>query len=300
MFDITTFGARPDTGELCTQAIQAAIDAAGNGTVYIPRGEFLSGTLNLRGASLHLDKGAVLKGSPRMEDYDWNGFRHNELGNGLSLLYSLEHDDIRIDGEGTIDLNGDAFYHLDRPNLPKTDIVLTPQQIDECTRLYDARPSLPIFFYRCKHLTLEGIRVINAPCWTLTFAECRDVRALDVTVDNSLRLPNDDGMHFCCCKQVFVRGCNISAGDDCIAISCITNWEIPCEDVVISDCILRSCSKAIVIGYMHSVVRNVCICCMTSMNPFCTRSRSWVVSFSRRESKYFRAASLYRGCSSLI
>mgnify|MGYP000299592976 CR=1 FL=1 len=39
---------------------------------------------------------------------------------------------------------------------------------------------------------------------------------------------------------VIVRGCNISAGDDCIAISCITNWDKPCEDVVIADCILRN------------------------------------------------------------
>ena len=54
-----------------------------------------------------------------------------------------------------------------------------------------------------------------------------------------------------------MRGCNISAGDDCIAISCITNWDKPCEDVVIADCILRSSSKAIVVGYMHSIVRNV-------------------------------------------
>ena len=33
--------------------------------------------------------------------------------------------------------------------------------------------------------------------------------------------------------------------------------ESPCEDVVIADCILRSSSKAIVVGYMHSIVRNV-------------------------------------------
>ena len=28
------------------------------------------------------------------------------------------------------------------------------------------------------------------------------------------------------------------------ALSCITDWETPCEDIVISNCVMRSCSKA--------------------------------------------------------
>jgi polygalacturonase len=259
MFDITAYGAVPNAGVLCTQAIQAAIDAAGRGTVSIPDGEFITGTLNLRNASLHLDKGAVLKGSPDIKDYVWNGYHHNEMGKVLSLIYSLENQNIRIWGEGTIDLNGDSFFHMDRPSIPASDVALTPAQLAECTRQYDARPNQPIFFYRCRHVTMEGIRIINAPCWTVAFIECEDIRMLDLTIDNNLSLPNNDGMHFCSCRHVFVRGCNISAGDDCIALTCITDWNVPCEDFVISDCILRSCSKALVIGYMHSIVRNVVI-----------------------------------------
>ncbi len=49
----------------------------------------------------------------------------------------------------------------------------------------------------------------------------------------------------------------ISSGDDCIALSCITNWDKPCEDIVITNCVLRSCSKAIVVGHVYSIVRNV-------------------------------------------
>lgn len=259
MIDITAFGAIPDTGMLCTQAIQAAIDAAGCGTVCIPLGEFLTGTINLRSASLYLEKGAVLKGSPDMKDYVWNGYQHNEMGKVLSLIYSLENQRIRIWGEGCIDLNGDSFYHLDRPNVPASEVPFTAEQLEECTRLYDARPNQLIFFYKCRHITIEGIHIINAPCWTISFVECENIRVLDMTIDNSLRLPNNDGMHLCCCRHAMIRGCNISSGDDCIALTCITDWNAVCEDVVISDCILRSCSKAIVVGYMHSIVRNVCI-----------------------------------------
>ena len=278
--NVLDYGAKPNTGELCTKEIQAALNAATDrhgATVLIPAGEFLTGTLNLGGASLYLEKGAVLKGSPNMEDYIFNGYHHNEMGLTLSLLYSLNNHDIRIAGEGTIDLNGDSFYHMDRPTVPDCGFALTDRQKAECTRKYDKRPNQPIFFYHCDRVRIQDIRIIHSPCWTLSFIECRDIRVTGLTIDNSLILPNNDGMHFCSCSKVFVHGCNITSGDDCIALSCITDWNKPCEEIVISDCILRSSSKAIVVGYMHSIVRNVCIsnCVILESNrAFCIMTSS--------------------------
>ena len=257
-FSITDFGANP--GEKCTQAIQRTIDAAcqaGGETVVIPRGEFITGTLNLGNASLYLEKGAVLKGSPDYADYPSIGYDHNEMRDVKSLIYAMDQEDVHIFGQGVIDLNGLAFYDLDKRAVPQSRVPLTPEQIAECTATYTHRPNQPIFFLRCRHMRVEDIRITGAPCWTMSFVECEDVRVTDLTIDNDRRLPNNDGMHFCSCKGVIVRGCNISAGDDCIALSCITDWDKPCEEVVISDCVLRSCSKAIVVGYMHSIVRNV-------------------------------------------
>lgn len=258
MRNILDFGALP--GQMCTAAIQAALDAAGEAgeTVVIPRGSFLSGTLNLGSASLCLEKGARLVASRSMDDYVPNGYEHNEMGKALCLLSAMDQQDVRIYGQGVIDLSGDAFYDMDKRAVPPGR-KFTPVQVAECTATYKARPTQPLFFYRCRHITVEGVRIENAPCWTMTFVECADVRVRDVTIDNDLRIPNSDGMHFCCCKGVIVKGCNISSGDDCIAITCITDWNKPCQDIVISDCILRSCSKAIVAGYMHGIVRNVVI-----------------------------------------
>ena len=71
-YDIRDFGARTD-GTLCTQEIQAAIDAAflaGGGEVTVPEGRFLTGGLRLRSrVTLHLLKNAVLLGSTDPEDY---------------------------------------------------------------------------------------------------------------------------------------------------------------------------------------------------------------------------------------
>ena len=208
---------------------------------------------------MYLEKGAVLKGSKNIQDYVFNGFEHNEMGKTLSLLYTIHNNDILISGEGTIDLNGDSFYYMDKPSIPQSLIPLTEKQKDECPRLYDNRPNQPIFFYNCQRVSVKDIKIINAPCWTMSFIECEDIHVHGVTIDNNLCIPNNDGIHFCSCKKVFVCDCNISSGDDCIALSSITDWNKPCEDVIISDCILRSSSKAIVIGYMHSIIRNVCI-----------------------------------------
>jgi polygalacturonase len=250
-----------DSSDRVETLIQAAIDAAASrfGTVLVPAGTFLTGTINLKGVSLYLEKGAVLKGSPDFKDYPFYGFVHNEMGDVRSLIYCMDSGDIKIYGQGTIDLNGDSFYDLNERSIPASRVPFTDAQIKECTAKIGNRPNQPIMFRRVGHLTVEGIRIINAPCWTMSFIECHDVRVTDVTIDNSLCLPNNDGMHFVSCTDVIVRGCNISAGDDCIALTAITDWNKPVERVTVSDCIFRSCSKAISIGYMHSIVRDVTI-----------------------------------------
>jgi hypothetical protein len=70
---VARFGAVGDGRTLNTASIQDGIDklsASGGGSLVIPEGVFLSGALFLKtGVELHLDKGAVLKGSTHIDDY---------------------------------------------------------------------------------------------------------------------------------------------------------------------------------------------------------------------------------------
>lgn len=70
---ILDFGAQPGGETLCTRAIQSAIDRCsehGGGTVIIPPGRFLTGTLVLRShVRLYLAPGAYLIGSKKLDDY---------------------------------------------------------------------------------------------------------------------------------------------------------------------------------------------------------------------------------------
>lgn len=261
MLNIKDFGAVADGKTVNTKAIQAAVDAAGKTgeAILIPTGVFVTGTINLNGVSVHMETGSVLKGSTNIDDYPAQDFIHNEMGALRAMLINRDHDNVTIDGCGTIDLSGTDFYDKTTMNVPQSRVPFTKEQEAECTYPIGTRPNQCIFFHNSKNVSVRGINVIDAPCWTFSFNECENVKLLGLTIDTSLNVPNDDGIHIASCKGVIIANCNISSGDDCIALSGITDWARPCEDIVITNCVLRSCSKAFVIGYSYSHIRNVTI-----------------------------------------
>jgi polygalacturonase len=112
-YNITAYGAKGDGKTLNTAAIQAAINACTNdksGTVLIPAGDFISGTLELKSnVTLHISAQGRLLGSPKREDY--TAGKGVPPGNGnIVFLYAVDAQNITIEGRGTIDGNGKAFY----------------------------------------------------------------------------------------------------------------------------------------------------------------------------------------------
>ena len=68
MLDIRDLGA--ESGCKCTEAIQKTIDMCeAGGTVYVPKGEYISGALFLKSdITLYIEKGARLIGSGDISD----------------------------------------------------------------------------------------------------------------------------------------------------------------------------------------------------------------------------------------
>jgi hypothetical protein len=247
-----------------TDALQAQIDQlsiSGGGSIVIGPGLYHIRQIALKSnINLHLTAGARLLASGDKADYQPIGYDHNEMGNVYSIIYAMGQENVSISGQGIIDLNGDAFYHKENPNdLPTVGPTVTQEYLDEAPRTYDWRINQPIFFHECTHVRVEDVQIRNASCWTITCNFCHSIKMLNLTIENSLIIPNSDGIHFCGSTDIIISGCHITAGDDCIAFTSITDWNRATENVTVSDCVFQSGSKAISIGYMHSIVRNIVI-----------------------------------------
>lgn len=252
-FNVCAYGAVGDGQTLETAALQAAVDAChhqGGGTVIIPAGRYVIGSLFLRdNITLHLEAGAVLLGSEDLNDYPiipgrWEGA---EQPTYASLITGTQLHNIAVTGRGTIDGRGAHWWR---------------RFIDQT--LEHARPRL-IAFANCTNVLIEGITAINSPSWTINPVRCENVTIQHVSIINPADSPNTDGINPDSCRMVRVSNCYVSVGDDCVTIKAGIETEdhdkrAPCENVTITNCTMAHGHGGVVIGSETSGgVRNVVI-----------------------------------------
>ena len=72
-YNVAQYGAKGDGKTVNTKILQDVIDRCssnGGGTVYVPAGVFVTGTIFMRShVMLHLEQGAVLRASDNLDDY---------------------------------------------------------------------------------------------------------------------------------------------------------------------------------------------------------------------------------------
>jgi hypothetical protein len=292
-FLISDFGAVGDGKTLNTGSIQKAIDEcarSGGGTVSVPPGVFLSGTLQLRSnINLRLESGGVLKGSSRLEDYFLNG----KL---VGLLFTQEARNVAITGLGTIDGNGDSFMELDKAKrIDSAGSAWTRQKghfRDVTEGLGDGplvpkeRPFQMIIFSDCRGVTMRDVLITNSPFWTVHCADCDGVIVSGLRIWCNLLVPNNDGIDFTSCSNVQMSDCDIRTGDDCIVLTGydhhfnlpgFKNLEHPSENITVTNCTLQSRSAAIRIGgFDQNPMRNY-----TFSNITITNSNRGIGIFAR-------------------
>lgn len=264
-YDITDYGAVPGTEALQTGAIQRALDAcaaAGGGTVAVPPGVFRTGSLRIGShTTLSLEKNATFLGPDSMDGYVRHPFVWELYKATTPLLYAVDAEDIRIKGEGTIDFNGRAFARWDKP-CNGTDAEL-PEELRNDPHVEmpprDERPNRLVFFQSCRDIEISGVAFVDSPTWTLVFHRGNHISIHDLRIENHRRIPNNDGIHCCGCRDVNVARCIISCGDDCIALTSISDASAVTANVEISDCVFQSSSAALRIGFESGKVRNVAV-----------------------------------------
>ena len=283
-YDITEFGATANSGLESTKAIQSAIDACSNkggGTVLVPTGEFITGSLLLRDSvHLHLETGAELKGSANLQEYTRNGFRYG-------LIYAFGAKNISITGTGEINGNGSIFFDPEKPHVGADfdrqytrqgeDYMTFDNGIQDGPIAYDDRPGMLVVLLRCENVLIENVTFRDSPSWTFRIGDCDGVHVRGISILNNLLVPNSDGIHCTTSRNVRISDCDIRAGDDAIIVTGfgdeITPWLDEsrqrdytrrkrgnktgyAENIVVTNCTLQSRSSGIRVGYGDNNMRN--------------------------------------------
>jgi polygalacturonase len=263
-FDVRDHGAKGDGRTLDTAAIQAAIDRArdvGGGTVTVPPGNYVTGTLRLY-SNIHLvlQERAVLKGSEKISDYIQEGVK-------LGMIFTQNASNVAISGAGTIDGSGDAFVDPTRIKMPDAATLTYARQGTRCREVLAglgdgplvplARPKQMLIFSNCRNVAVKGVTISNSPYWALHLIDCDGANLSDLTIRNSLLIPNANGIDLSSSSNVHIARCDIRSGDDAIAIMGASHFkddpgynglQHDSERIVVTDCTLESRSAAIRIG----------------------------------------------------
>ncbi|HTS16499.1 MAG TPA: glycoside hydrolase family 28 protein [Verrucomicrobiae bacterium] len=238
-------GAKGDGHTRDTAAVQKALDAcasAGGGTVVVPAGNYLIGSIIVgSNTTLKLESRANLSGSPDIDDYPlvrvrWEG----EFTEGHRALISSENaNHVTITGPGSIFGPPISLSSLRRPRGP----VL-------------------IELANGTNVVLESFTTQYQQLWSIHLLFCQTLHVQNLTIRSVSS--NGDGIDVDSCRDVLIEHCNIDTGDDAIALKSGRGLEAmrmgrPTENVVIKNCTLFSSIFAgLAIGTeMSGGIRNV-------------------------------------------
>lgn len=292
-FSIINYGAKGDGTTDCTEAIKKAIDLcnrAGGGRVIVPEGIFLTGAIHLKSnVNLYVSEKATIKFSTDPNKYlpvVFTRFEGVECYNYSALIYAYGQENIAITGNGILDGQADKSNwwkwkgKKDPSGVDPTSSILDLNKMGEdgkpvSERVFGAghfmRPNF-IQFINCKNILMDGFNIIRSPMWEIHPLLSENITVQNIKI-NSLG-PNNDGCDPESCKNVLIKNCDFSTGDDCIAIKSGRNNDgrrinIPSENIIIQDCRMNDGHGGVVIGSeISGSVRNVYAenCVMNSPN----------------------------------
>lgn len=250
-YNVRDFGAVGDGKTLDSPAINKAIEAAaaaGGGTVWLPAGTYLSGSIRLK-SNLHIymEAGAVILGAPQeMEAYDqtedfpmpaYQDGGHSYFRN--SLIWGENLTNVSITGPGMI--NGGGLlenveklnkmvgfrYTNDKNPPPITDL---PNNGMPPVRIGNKAIALKL----CRDVLIRDITIFHGGWFGILATGCDNLTLDNLTIDT-----NRDGIDIDCCRNVMISNCRVNAPmDDAICLKSSYALREPrlTENVTITNC----------------------------------------------------------------
>ena len=218
VFNVRDFGAMGDGSNLDSPAINRAIlaaSAAGGGTVLVPAGTYLSGSIHLTN-NIHLliDAGAVILGAPQsLKAYDeTEPFPSGAYQDGghcyfhNSLIWGENLTNVFISGHGMINGGGlernpkilDAMCGYEHFGTPNTN-EFKPVRIG----------NKAIALKLCRSVVIRDITIYHGGHFAILVTGCDNLTIDGVTIDT-----NRDGMDLDCCRNTIVSNCRVNSPID--------------------------------------------------------------------------------------
>lgn len=246
------------TASPATAVLQSAIDrvaADGGGVVLVPPGCFVTGMLRLKDrVRLHLEPGAVLRASRELAHHEplaesgGNGDGWGRERRSFHLILAQGCRDIAITGQGRLEGDGSAFY------APPKQRPGWPMSHHEDHR----RPGALVQIDRCQDVRIADVTLADVANWTLHLHESDRVWVRGVRIDNPPDAPNADGIDITGCRAVMVSDCHIDTCDDAVVLKTLPHGR-SCEDVTVTNCVMRTHCAALKLGCGESYqdMRNI-------------------------------------------
>jgi polygalacturonase len=217
-FNVRDYGAVGDGKNLDSPSIDKAISAAaeaGGGTVLVPAGTYLSGSIHLK-SNIHLviDAGATILGAPQdmnaydeTEPYTLGGYQdgghcffHNSLIWGENLTNVFITGNGMINGGGLVRSDGvlDRMVGFNKFNPPVTNAA-TPVRLGNkaiCLKL-------------CRNVLIRDVTIFHGGHFAILVTGCDNMTVDNVTMDT-----DRDGIDIDCCRNTMVSNCRINSPND--------------------------------------------------------------------------------------
>lgn len=255
-WNIIDFGAVPDGKTNAAPAIQSAIDkctSSGGGRVIVPAGDYFCGSIELKSnVDLHLELGSRLIVSLNPQDIHTHPGIVEEKGSGAGYFLGANGaKNIALTGFGKIDGQGYKVMYDDGLD----------GGFQESPLMFEGfRPRMTLFV-DVEDFLVRDVTFADSSMWTLHLAGCRHVRVDGIKIFNNTRGPNTDGIDPDCCQDVVISNCIIKTGDDAIVVKSTKEMARrfgPCQNIVITGCTLHSRDSALKIGTeTHGDIKNI-------------------------------------------
>jgi len=227
-FNVKEYGAIGDGKTLDSPAINRAIDAAvqaGGGTVYLPAGTFLSGSIHMKSnINLYLSAGCVILGAPQdINAYDpeepFVGKQYQDGGHTHfhnSLIWGENLKNVSITGHGMI--NGGGLVKITK----------------EANKGTIGKASKSIALKLCTNVLIRDITIFHGGHFAIIVTGCNLVTLDNLTIDT-----NRDGIDIDCCTNTTVSNCRVNSPDDdaiCPKSSYALGKKVITENLTITNC----------------------------------------------------------------